>query len=326
MNNLVRITDEREPMVAVRSVSETDDVHVIEGLAYPFRGKDTYGTYFSARTDFHWDLFPDLNPGATRSTEPSYVRPVTMHHGFDSEFGLSRIGGWSPVRTDADGVWVKAALDKGDARYATRTRPLLDAHALGLSGGSAEHSVRIDQRSGEILDWPAYELALTPVESNPLAQIATRAGSGTVTIIDSARAAEKIAAGLEVLDRVRPGWRSDVAPEPAGGPVVPRVYHLAVSAATPGMLGAARAAGVVLAPADLARINSLLDKRTAHYDRMTADGSVDQRAALRETRRLLTDKARRRGIRIPAVFGSDADAVSWLRARLTAHTDGGDAA
>ena len=33
---------------AVRTVSETDDFRLIEGLAYPFKMRDTYGTFFSA--------------------------------------------------------------------------------------------------------------------------------------------------------------------------------------------------------------------------------------------------------------------------------------
>lgn len=172
-------------LAAVRTVSETDDVRTIEGLAFPFRGRDTYGTFFSARTDFHWDLFPDTDPSATRAdAEPGFIRPTTFHHGFDDTFGLARVGGWSPVRMDADGVWVQSQIDKRQRYYATRLAPLLDAGALGLSGGSAEHSVRIDQKTGEILEWPAYELALTPVESNPLAQLATRAGDA-LRIVDS---------------------------------------------------------------------------------------------------------------------------------------------
>jgi hypothetical protein len=47
---------------------------------------------------------------------------------------------------DADGVWVRAQIDKRHAYYESRLKPLLDSNALGLSGGSAEHSVRIDQR------------------------------------------------------------------------------------------------------------------------------------------------------------------------------------
>lgn len=174
---------------AVRTVSEDDQHRTIEGLAYPFRGRDTYGTFFSARTNYHWPLFVDVDPTATRAdAEPAFVRPMTFHHGFDTDFGLDldgvRVGGWSPVRMDADGVWVRAQIEKRHAYYESRLKPLLDSNALGLSGGSAEHSVRIDQRTGEVLDWPAYELALTPVESNPLAQLATRAGE-TITILSA---------------------------------------------------------------------------------------------------------------------------------------------
>jgi|GEM_PF-2083082 hypothetical protein len=178
-------------LIAVRTVSETDAIRTIEGLAYPFKGRDTYGTFFSARTDFHWGLFPDTDPVAARSDEdPGFIRPMTFHHGFDPDFGLDvdgvRVGGWSPVRMDADGVWVRSQIDKRHAYYESRLRPLLDAGALGLSGGSAEHSVRIDQKSGEVLDWPAYELALTPVESNPLAVIAARAAeiASTIRIVE----------------------------------------------------------------------------------------------------------------------------------------------
>lgn len=175
-------------LIAVRTVDETDDVRTIEGLAYPFKGRDTYGTFFSARTDFHWGLFPDTIPSATRDAgeDARFIRPTTFHHGFDKDFGLEvdgiRVGGWSPVRTDADGVWVRSQIDKRHAYYENRLKPLLDSGALGLSGGSAEHSVRIDQRSGEVLDWPAYELALTPVESNPLAFIAARADEIAATL------------------------------------------------------------------------------------------------------------------------------------------------
>jgi hypothetical protein len=184
------MTKPKEPS-AVRTVSETDDVRIIEGLAYPFKGRDTYGTFFSARTDFAWDLFPDLIPGV-RDGDPLFIRPVTYHHGFEPSMGLYRAGGYSPVRIDADGVWVQAQIDKRQQYYATRLGPLLDSGALGLSGESAEHAIRIDERSGEVLVWPAGPLSLTPIESNPLAQVyAARAAETGATLRIVAALADK---------------------------------------------------------------------------------------------------------------------------------------
>ena len=166
------MTKTKEPVVpeitsAVRTVSETDDVHVIEGrIAFggPFGGRDTYGTTFSARTD--WGL--DLHPSGI---------PVLFNHGFDADFGLAPIGRTNPTasfRQDADGIWVEMQLDKRQKYYTTRIKPLLEASALGVSQGSAEHSVRIDARTGEVLAWPLHEISLTPIESNPWSIVAAR--------------------------------------------------------------------------------------------------------------------------------------------------------
>lgn len=149
---------------AVRTVSETDEVHVIEGLGVPFGGpfggKDLYGTTFTARTD----LALDLHPGGV---------PVLYQHGFDDEIGLAPVGRVASYRTTPEGVWVRAQLDKRAAYY-TRIRALLEQDALGFSAGSAEHSVRWDEGSGEILVWPLHEISLTPTPANPLAVIAAR--------------------------------------------------------------------------------------------------------------------------------------------------------
>ena len=159
---------------AIRIVESTDDHDVIEGLGIPFGGpfggRDSYGTFFSARTDFAWDLFPG-----------EYARPVTYQHGFDAKVGLRRIGGWQAVRTDDDGVWVQAQLDKRQKWYKS-IRKLLDADSLGFSAGSAEHSVRIDEKTGEILAWPVYELTLSPTEANPWAVIAVKTGEVAHTL------------------------------------------------------------------------------------------------------------------------------------------------
>ncbi len=164
---------------AVRTVSETDDVHVIEGLlAYdgPFAGRDSYGTYFSARTA--WGL--DLHPQGI---------PVLYNHGFDNDFGMTPIGFTTPpasFRAEDDGLWVQMQLDKREKYYATRVRPMLDKGALGLSQGSAEHSVRIDEKSGEVLAWPLHEVSLTPTESNPYNVVAARSDDDDIIRIVSA--------------------------------------------------------------------------------------------------------------------------------------------
>ena len=168
-------------MQAVRTVSETDDVHVIEGLlAYdgPFGGRDSYGTYFSARTA--WGL--DLHPQGI---------PVLYNHGFDNDIGLTPLGFTTPpasFRADDDGLWVQMQLDKREKYYATRVRPLLDKGALGISQGSAEHSVRIDEKSGEVLAWPLHEVSLTPTESNPYNVVAARSGeTDVIHVIEALR-------------------------------------------------------------------------------------------------------------------------------------------
>ena len=177
---------------AIRTVREDDDVHVIEGWGIPFVGPfggfDTYRTSARSTTNFHWDLFPD-NP-----EDPQYRRPVTYQHGFDDEVGLRRIGGWTPIRTDKKrGVWVQAQLDKHDEYYAA-IRELMDKDALGFSSGSVEHAARIDDKTGDWIDWPAWDMALTPTPSNPWAMIAARTaafGEAMLIRVTGLRATDK---------------------------------------------------------------------------------------------------------------------------------------
>lgn len=162
---------------AIRTVSETDDVRVIEGRL-SFGKRDTYGTIFSARTDWGFDLHPQ-------------GIPVLFNHGFDEDFGLAPIGMTEPTasfRTDTDGIWVQMQLDKRQKYYATRIQPLLDANpvGVGLSQGSAEHSVRIDRKTGEVQVWPTHEVSLTPTESNPWNMVAARSAE-TISIVEALR-------------------------------------------------------------------------------------------------------------------------------------------
>lgn len=181
------MTDTPTPEMApaIRTVSETDDTHTIEmRLSYggPFNGKDTYRTSFTPKTDWALDLHPE---GV----------PVLFNHGFDDDFGLTPIGRSSPTatfRTDKDGMWVQAQLDKRHQYYATRVRPLLDKNALGASQGSAEHSVRIDGKTGEVRLWPLQEISLTPTEANPWNMIAARSGEVARLLIVGARSEEPV--------------------------------------------------------------------------------------------------------------------------------------
>lgn len=170
---------------AVRTVEETDEYQVVEGLlAYggPFNGKDTYGTFFSVRTDYGLDL------------HPSGI-PVLYNHGFDPDFRLSPIGMTMPTasfRTDKAGLHIQMRLDKSHPLYAARVRPMLDKHALGISQGSAEHSLDIDEKSGEVLTWPLHEVSVTPTEANPLSVITARSAE-IIRVLEVAGSADIIA-------------------------------------------------------------------------------------------------------------------------------------
>ena len=208
--------------LAIRTVSEDDNVHVIEGLGIPFGGpfrggRDSYGTHASPRTDFHWDLFPDREPDDPPGIAARFTRPATFVHGFDPEVGLSRVGGWSPVRTDKRGVWVQMQLDKHHAYYEA-LRELLGENALGFSAGSAEHSVRFDDRTGEWVEWPMYELALTPTPSNPWAAVAARTAEAAKVLfrISGLRATDK--SGKAIGPDEGGKAREDIPDEDFAGP------------------------------------------------------------------------------------------------------------
>lgn len=199
------MTDPLGPIVAVRTVSEDDDFRVIEGRAIPFggpfHGKDTYGTFFSARTDL--------------ALEPPIK--VWYNHGFDPDFGFSSLGRVTSVRTEEDGIWVQTQIDKRHKYYETRVKPLLDATEgpqLGFSAGSAEHSYREDPKSGELLAYPVHEISLTPTEANPWAAIAAR--SAEVIEIIAARATDK--SGKPVGGPVGGKEREDIPDEDYAGP------------------------------------------------------------------------------------------------------------
>lgn len=199
------MSDPLGPIVAVRTISEDDDFRVIEGRAIPFggpfHGKDTYGTFFSVRTDL--------------ALEPPIK--VWYNHGFDPDFGFSSLGRVTSVRTEDDGIWVQTQIDKRHKYYETRVKPLLDDPSgpqLGFSAGSAEHSYREDPKTGELLSYPVHEISLTPTEANPWAAIAAR--SAEVIEIIAARATDK--SGKPVGGPVGGKEREDIPAEDYAGP------------------------------------------------------------------------------------------------------------
>lgn len=174
---------------------------VIEGLGIPFGGparmdgKDTFRTYFSPRTALALDMHPDGGP-------------LLFGHGTDRVVGFHPIGRWFVKKITAKGMWVRAVLDDGP--FTATIAELAADGMLGFSAGSAEHAVEI-AKDGQILNWPLFELSLTPTPANPLAI----ARLGTVTVRAAAVPMVRIT-GLPERDRRRfdrdarrpPSWLS----------------------------------------------------------------------------------------------------------------------
>ena len=164
-------------MKAIRTVSETDDVHVIEGLGIPFGGpfpgnSDDWGTRATPKTNFAWDLFPDRLPTDPPEVSARFVRPLMFHHGKDQTMSLVRLAGWSPVRIDKWGVWAQAQISKREA-WSAAINEMLDHDALSFSSQAMGASARFS-KNGDWIDWPIVELTLTPTPSNPWAGVTSR--------------------------------------------------------------------------------------------------------------------------------------------------------
>lgn len=142
----------------------SDEANTIEGWAVPFDGsfndgRDSYGTYFSARTDFRLDWYKE--------------RPLLWHHGLDKDVGLTPVGVVRSMEMRDKGVWMKAQLD-AQSEYFDAIRQLVKDGKVFLSSGSVEHLVRIDARTGHVEIWPIVEQTLTTTPSNLLADIPVR--------------------------------------------------------------------------------------------------------------------------------------------------------
>jgi hypothetical protein len=149
-------------MTGLKFSQRKDGTLEVRGLGIPFggpiNGKDLHGQYFSAKTDFAWDLIPD---GA---------RPLLYQHGLDETVKTEVVGRWGVEKVDAKGVWVRAQLSARSS-YLSEIKELLTEDALGLSSATMGHLVKVNQKNGEILNWPVVELSLTPNPANPTAYV-----------------------------------------------------------------------------------------------------------------------------------------------------------
>ena len=164
-------------MKAFRTVAETDTIRTIEGLAIPYGGpfpgnSDDWNTRATPKTNFAWGLFPDRAPEDPPDIPAQFIRPVTFHHGKDKDMRITRLGGWSPVRADKWGVWAQAQISKRE-EWSAAVMDLLDHDALSFSSQAMASAFRI-AGNGEWIDWPVFELTLTPTPSNPWAGVAAR--------------------------------------------------------------------------------------------------------------------------------------------------------
>lgn len=175
----------------------------IEGIGVPFggpfSGRDSYDTFFTARTNLGLDLQPDGGP-------------LLYQHGLDPTIRMTPIGRWEVIETTTAGVRVRATI--ADGPFHDAIRALLDEGALAFSPGSAEHSVRYNARTGEVIDWPLWEISLTPNPSNSYAVVS---GIGGIRILGSGPVVRVVAAVSDPAPAVRVVRAAKAAP---GGRVV----------------------------------------------------------------------------------------------------------
>ncbi len=134
---------------------------LIEGWGIPFggpvAGRDLDGEFFDAKTEFHFDWFPD-------------GRPMLYDHGTDPDVGLSIVGRQTEYKVVEDiGVWVSAQLNLAH-QYAKAILELIDKKALGFSSLAMRHLIS-KEPSGRIATWPWIEQTLTVHPANPTATI-----------------------------------------------------------------------------------------------------------------------------------------------------------
>jgi hypothetical protein len=118
----------------------------------PFEGKDFDGEFFSARTDIKPDWFDR--------------RPLVWHHALDKSVPDPVIGTADDLEQAEDGWWVTAWLNRSHRYFAEVDKLLGRGKVYGSSGSLGANWVRVDHKTGEILQWPYIEQTLTPTPSN----------------------------------------------------------------------------------------------------------------------------------------------------------------
>jgi hypothetical protein len=113
--------------------------------------RDSYGEYFTPRTDFGLDKYKN--------------QPVLYHHGHNDEMVCS-IGIIDTLKLDGHGLYAEAQLDINheDPRIRQYARMAYDQIGTGKlfwSSGSATHLVRTTE-DGEIIQWWVVEGSTTP--------------------------------------------------------------------------------------------------------------------------------------------------------------------
>lgn len=112
--------------------------------------KDLSGEYFSASTDFMFDLFT-----------PEMRRPTLYDHGQNDIIGDEIIGTSYVKDIDSRGIFFVTELDKA-RRYIDEIKKLIAAGVLKYSSGTAGQLRSVRRDDGWISRWAIIETSLTP--------------------------------------------------------------------------------------------------------------------------------------------------------------------
>jgi len=123
------------------------DAGIIEGIAAPFGSpdhRDAEGEWFSPRTDFALGWFAE--------------RPLLIGHGLGVA-GSEVVGKVVAVEKRAEGLWIRAQLDRAGAHFG-RIRDALAKGLLSFSSATMPHLAKVAP-NGAIEAWPLCEVSLT---------------------------------------------------------------------------------------------------------------------------------------------------------------------